>query len=119
MNNQIIKIDEESFLYKIKKFFSKIKKIFNYKDVKKNNFDIESIPNFNKTEEKEYFLDELKKENNQAEYISSKDDFLEKIDGNKELLEMLSIERLEMLEKYYVELIKQNEIKIKKLSENV
>jgi hypothetical protein len=42
--------------------------------------------------------------------------FLKEIDGNKEMLNMLSIERLKRLEKYYDNIIEENNKKIKRLN---
>ena len=42
--------------------------------------------------------------------------FLKEIDGNKEMLNMLSIERLKILEKYYDNIIEENNKKIKRLN---
>ena len=41
--------------------------------------------------------------------------FLKEIEGNEEKLEMLSIDRLKKLEKYYNNIIEENNEKIKKL----
>ena len=43
------------------------------------------------------------------------ENFLEEIKGNEEALNMLSIDRLKKLEKYYDSVIEENEKKIKKL----
>ena len=48
----------------------------------------------------------------------AKKKFLKYIDGNVEALNLLSVDRLKKLEKYYDEIIKENEIKIKKLKAN-
>lgn len=116
MGSQMIKMDDKSFSYKIKLFFSKIAKFFN------KNIIEERLAEVSKKDNKKDFMEELKKNNaqiNNINDINNKSEFLEKIDGNREMLENLSIERLEKLEKYYVEIIKQNDILIKKLSENV
>lgn len=44
-----------------------------------------------------------------------KDNFLKEIEGNPEKLNMLSIDRLKKLEKYYDSVIEENDRKIKKL----
>ena len=44
-----------------------------------------------------------------------RNDFLQKIDGNAEMLKMVSIDRLEKLDKFYDGIIKQNNAMIEKL----
>ena len=44
-----------------------------------------------------------------------KDNFLKEIEGNAEKLNMLSIDRLQKLKKYYDSIIAENDKKIKKL----
>lgn len=50
---------------------------------------------------------------NQMKMISM--NFLKEIEGNEEKLNMLSIDRLKKLEKYYDNIIAENDKKIKKL----
>ena len=47
--------------------------------------------------------------------VFGKQDFLKEIEGNEKALSMLSVDRLKKIENYYDNIIKQNELKIKKL----
>ena len=62
------------------------------------------------------FLNNIKIENNDVNKIIKKKAFLDKINGNVEMLQNLSIDRLKKLEKYYNNVIEENKIKISKLS---
>ena len=44
-----------------------------------------------------------------------RNNFLKRVEGNEDALKMLSINRLKKLEKYYNNIIEQNNEKIKKL----
>ena len=65
--------------------------------------------------EKNNFTDKVKVDENVANIVNERNKFLKQIDGNEAILNMLSIERLYKLEKYYDDIIEQNEQKIKKL----
>lgn len=114
-NKQLIKY-KESFISKIKRFFFNLfkgKKETHVQetsneiddDVKKTNFD----------EEENKFFNDLKVDSCYVDEFMAKKKF---IDGNVEALNLLSVDRLKKLEKYYDEIIKENEIKIKKLKAN-
>ena len=60
------------------------------------------------------FIKEIKVDTEIVDKASKRRMFLEEIDGNKDMLNMLSIERLKILEKYYDNIIKENDIKIRK-----
>ncbi len=65
--------------------------------------------------EKNNFIDKVKVDENVANTVIERNKFLKQIEGNEAILNMLSIERLYKLEKYYDDIIEQNEQKIKKL----
>ena len=65
--------------------------------------------------EKNNFTDKVKVDENVANIVIERNKFLKQIDGNEAILNMLSIERLYKLEKYYNDIIEQKKKKIKKL----
>ena len=73
--------------------------------------------NETKQEKRKDFKNEIKVDANVANTIIERNKFLKQIDGNEAILNMLSTERLYKLEKYYNNIIEQNEQKIKKLKE--
>lgn len=110
MNNNGLIEYKESFITKIKNFF---KRLFG-----KNN--IQEVPNdtaneFYNDEKKDKFITELKVDSREVNNVVKKDNFLKEIEGNPEKLNMLSIDRLKKLEKYYDSVIEENDRKIKKL----
>lgn len=110
MNKNSLIPKENAFIVKIRNFFSKLKSIFS----KKNN---ESIieeqkiePKIEKEENK--FSEQIKV--NTDDYIN-KEIFLKSLEENPELLDKLSIERLEKLSNYYDVIIAKNNEIIKSL----
>ncbi len=65
------------------------------------------------------FIDSIKVDLSATNRILERDKFLEEIDENKDMLNMLSFDRLMKLEKYYENIIKQNNEKIKKLKSSL
>ena len=63
------------------------------------------------------FSDNIKIDTKAVNSVIDKKNFLEEIDGNVEALKLLSVDRLRKLEKYYDNVIEENEKKIKKLKE--
>ena len=61
------------------------------------------------------FINNLKVDAKVTNAVIEKRKFLEKINGNEETLKMLSIDRLKRLEKYYNNIIEQNNKKIRNL----
>ena len=61
------------------------------------------------------FINNLKVDAKVTNAVIEKRKFLEKINGNEETLKMLSIDRLKKLEKYYNNIIEQNNKKIRNL----
>lgn len=70
---------------------------------------------YNNKKKKNDFVGEIKIDANVANKVIERNRFLKQIDGNEAILNMLSIDRLTKLEKYYDNIIKQNEQKIKRL----
>lgn len=113
-NNGMIEY-KESFISKIKKFF---KRLFGKQEEQYNYIQEEQPINEIKEErlEKQYrFTNEIKVDAKVVDSVVEKNNFLKEIEGNEEALNMLSIDRLKKLEKYYDNIIKQNNEKIKKL----
>lgn len=116
-NNKSMIVYKEGFFTKIGKFFKNLfgtrNKVENvneelfYKTNEQSK--IQNVQNNKK------FLVEIKISDNKIFDIAKKKEFLEKINGNVEALNMLSIDRLKKLEQYYDEIIKQNDEKIKRL----
>lgn len=114
MNNNGIIEYKENFITKIKKFF---KKLFERKEEQYNYVqqDSENEIAEEKNESQSDFTDNIKVDTKAVNSVIGKKNFLEEIKGNEEALNMLSIDRLRKLEKYYDSVIVENEKKIKKL----
>jgi len=114
MNNNGMIEYKESFITKIKNFF---KRLFGKSEKQYNYVQEESVNKI--TEEKQEiqsdFIDNIKVDTKAVNSVIEKKNFLEEIKGNEEALNMLSIDRLKKLEKYYDSVIVENEKKIKKL----
>ena len=113
-NNRMIEY-KESFITKIRKFF---KRLFSKKDNQYNSMHEKINENVNEyinDEKKDEFIIELSVDNKKINNVIEKKNFLEEIEGNEEKLNMLSIDRLQKLEKYYDNIIAENDKKIKKL----
>lgn len=112
-NNEMIKY-KEGFISKIKKFF---KRLFGKQEEQYNYIqDEQPINEIEETQEKQdRFVNEIKVDRKVVDAVVEKDNFLKEIEGNEEALNMLSIDRLKKLEKYYDNIIEQNNEKIKKL----
>lgn len=68
-----------------------------------------------KTEKRSNLISNIKVDSKIVNSVIDKKNFLEKINGNVELLNMLSIDRLKKLEEYYDSVIEENNKTIKKL----
>ena len=68
-----------------------------------------------KNESQSDFIDNIKIDTKVVNSVTDKKNFLEEIKGNEEVLNMLSMDRLKKLEKYYDSVIAENEKKIRKL----
>ena len=108
--NEMIKY-KEGFISKIKNFFKSLfqRKEHNYEQTEKKNG--EKIENIEQNE----FLNNMQIDEKPENKAIKKDSFLKEIEGNEELLNLLSIGRLKKLEEYYSGIIAENEIKIKRL----
>ena len=114
MNNNGLIEYKESFITKIRNFF---KRIFGKKD-NQNKMQEESNVNISESindKKKDSFINELIVDDNNIYNVVKKESFLKEIEGNEEKLNMLSIDRLQKLEKYYDNIIAENDKKIKKL----
>ena len=99
-------------------FISKIKNVFKrfFKRVVEEKNEVIEIPcEKNQDIQSKSFMDEIRVDDAQIDKTLTKEEFLEKINGNKEALKLLSIDRLKKLNQYYDEIINKNEKKIKKL----
>ncbi len=116
MNNNGMIEYKGGFIFKIKSFF---KRLFEKKEEQYNYIQEEQLINEIKDEIQDKFVSEIKVDTKVVDSVVEKKNFLEEIDGNEELLNMLSIERLQKLEKYYDSIIEQNNEKINKLKATV
>lgn len=115
MNNNGLIEYKESFITKIRKFF---KRIFGKKDKQYNSIQEQTNVNISESindEKKDSFITELSVDDKKINNVIEKKNFLKDIEGNEEKLNMLSIDRLQKLEKYYDNIIAENDKKIKKL----
>ena len=109
-NSKMIKY-KENFITKIKNFFNRIFE----KRKEQNNYSQGEYANKIEEEKQNDFINDIKADTKISDSIIEKKNFLEEIEGNEKALNMLSIERLKKLEKYYESVIAENEKKIKKL----
>ncbi len=114
MNNNGIIEYKENFITKMKKFF---KKLFERKEEQYNYVQQEPVNKIaeEKNERQSDLIDNIKVDTKVVNSVIDKKNFLEEIKGNEEVLNMLSIDRLKKLEKYYDSVIEENEKKIRKL----
>lgn len=114
MNNNGLIEYKESFIKKIKNFF---KRLFGQSEKQYNYIQEELVNEISKErqERQSEFVDNIKVDTKAVNSVINKKNFLEEIKGNEEALNMLSIDRLKKLEKYYDSVIAENEKKIKKL----
>ena len=114
MNNNGIIEYKESFITKIKKIF---KRLFGKKEEQYNYVQQETVNEIEeeKKERQSDFFYNIKIDAKAVNSVIEKKNFLEEIKGNEEVLNMLSIDRLKQLEKYYDSVIAENEKKIRNL----
>lgn len=113
MNNNGLIEYKESFITKIRNFF---RRLFGKKEEQHNYIQEKSVNEITEEkEEKQSFINDIKVDSKIVDTVIEKNNFLEEINGNKEALNRLSIDRLKKLEKYYDSIIKQNNEEIKKL----
>ena len=114
MNNNGIIEYKENFITKIKQF---LKQLFERKEEQYNYVQQEPVNEIaeEKNENQSDFIDNIKVDTKVVNSVTDKKNFLEEIKGNEEVLNMLSIDRLKKLEKYYDSVIAENEKKIRKL----
>lgn len=119
-NNRSIVVYKEGIFTKIGKI---IKRLFTANKNEKNiNEELEQKTNEQDTIKNEQinksFLEKVKIDDSEMINVVKKKEFFDEINGNAQALNMLSIDRLEKLEKYYDEIIRQNNEKIKRLKES-
>ncbi len=114
MNNNGMIEYKESFITKIKNHF---KRLFGRSKEQDNDVQKESINKISEESQEiqSNFIDNIKVDAKFVNSVIDKNNFLEEIDGNEEALNMLSIDRLKELEKYYDSAIEENKKKLKKL----
>ena len=110
-NNELMSMNKSSIFYKIKTIFFKIKSKILEKNTKK---EIKNIYKEN-TVRDEFYEDIRIQDFEKIEDIVEKEKFIKKLVQNKEILNLLSIERLEKIVEYNDEIIKKNAEKIRKL----
>lgn len=114
MKNKALIVYKGSFLSKVKTFF---KNLFCNNNQNNNEtqtvYEAERNIEINRNENE--FFNQIKIDTTELKKDLDRKAFLQKIDGDAEMLKMLSIDRLEKLDKYYDRIIKQNEEKIEKL----
>lgn len=117
MKNQSLIIVEKGFFMKIKNFFYNIKEKIFFGNKANSNNDIVNEQIVDKIEEKENkFKEYVKIDLKLSDNYQSKKEFLAEMNGNIEKLELLSIDRLIKLEKYYDDIIAKNNVVINKLN---
>ena len=109
MSNNLPTIPKEGFFYRIKQFFIKNKKI-------KVNVEETSVEEQVTKEEKiDKPLSDIEKMRMQGKKARLKEEIIEIVDKNPELIRSLSDENLDELNKMYDEIIEENDRKIKDL----
>jgi len=105
---------KENFITRIVNFF---KRTFGRNKIESAYIQKDNVAEIAKEEKEENkdFVNSIKVDAETVNPTMEKEMFLEKIKGNEELLNMLSIDRLKRLEKYYDGVIAENDEKIKKL----
>lgn len=114
MSNKGIIEYKESFITKIKRtlknFLKALKKQCNQVQRENNN-----EMNKKMQVEQTKFTDKLKVDTKGVNAFAKRTAFLKEIEDNEEALSMLPIDKLKKLEKYYEDIVKKNEMEIKKL----
>ncbi|MBP3800753.1 MAG: hypothetical protein J6I85_01800 [Clostridia bacterium] len=126
MNNNGMIEYKESFISKIKNFF---KNLFGKKEEQNSYSYQENIDEIKQEKieaeqheldsNKKQFINNIRVDSNVNNKVVERKNLLKQFEGNEEALNMLSIDRLKKLEKYYADVIKQNDGKIKKLKASV
>lgn len=126
MNNNGMIEYKESFISKIKNFF---KNLFVKKEEQNSYSYQENIDEIKQEKieaeqheldsNKKQFINNIRVDSNVNNKVVERKNLLKQFEGNEEALNMLSIDRLKKLEKYYADVIKQNDGKIKKLKASV
>ena len=116
MINSLVPKKKDNIFKKVKNFFCGLFK----KGKNKIDHSVEELSYERMTSTSDdAFKEEIKVEvSNDFPKMDSKDEFIKKLENDMTLLEHLSIDRLEALNKYYDKLIEQDQIELKKLNYN-
>lgn len=118
-NNKSMIVYKKGFFTKIGNFFKNLFSKHNEENV--NEEMLYKASEQSKTQNEQdnmHFIEEIKINDNKIFDVAKRKEFLDEINANAEALDMLSIDRLKKLEKYYDEIIRQNDAKIKRLKES-
>lgn len=117
MNNNKLVEYKEDFISKIKKFFKRIfDKNIEHDDCVSKDYTVELEKDNNL---KNDITNNSKATVKTTNITNKRNEFLKEIEGNEDALRMLSIDRLKRLEKYYDNIIEQNNEKIKRLKKTI
>lgn len=105
---------KNNFITKLRSFF---KRFFGEKGYKGVQEELVNEIDIRKPQMQSDFIDSIRYDTMAVNFVIKQKNFLEEIKGNKEALNMLSIDRLRKLEKYYDSVIAENEKIIKKLEQ--
>lgn len=109
MNNKQLVEYKPSLISKIRNFFKKLFCKSSIENEKEQEISANNINNISKEEE---FLKDIKVDVKDYNKLNEKKEFLKNINGNKKALNMLSVDRLKKLSKYYSNEIQKNNDKI-------
>ena len=117
LSKELMVPQKDNIFTKIKKFFSKL--FSNYSDNLENRSNVENtqVDKVDNTA----FTEGIKKNISDENVFDTlnKDNFVEEVEKNEGILEMLSLDRLKKLEKYYEERVNSKKEYLKKLQSNV
>lgn len=118
MKNEIIKYKENKFIIKIKQTIYRIvQKIWRKSKENNNKEDMtrEKISNIKEKKDTINFVTNIQVDRKIINNVVEKKEFLREIDNNPEIIKKLTIGRLLILEKYYNDIIINNEKILQKL----
>lgn len=118
MEDKWMVVHKDTITSRIRRFFQKL---FSKKEkyIAINTKTTENKENATINDAREKFLDVIKVEREKTDENTYNSYFLKKINGNIEELNMLSLDQLKKLEKYYSSIIEENDKKIKRLKANI
>jgi len=109
MKNNLPQKYEESFMFKVKRFFSNL---FGKKNIQK-----EEINPIEKEEKKEVHIEEnsIEKMKKASKRVDLEEDIIKIVEKNPDLIDNLTILQLEKLNEMYDKIIEENDRKIQRL----